>query len=514
MKFIYLGVCLILFSTAAIAQDTTKSERPQITAPPVALDWRSIKWPERSYETRTLPGGGQLYLIPSQAEKRFKVDIVFPNVVYHFPRSKRPTIGAAVDLLLQGGAGKRSYEQIDTYLRDAGISISTKLSGLGDLEVNASGLTQDFARALPIIEDVLMAPRFDKAGFDLWKQERVDEFNSLLDASTYRKQMRFIEQESFKLGFGPNHYFASFIERTSPKELNKITLKDSKAIVSEVISKTGIRIFVAGKYAAQDLKKLEQIVSRLPRKIPRQTKWLPERPLESKNDKLRVQIIQKPDMSQASISYRVNFPQFGEFNTLEKTQFYVLNEVYSSSVGVVGSSRFSKALRGDSGISYSPSAFMVPDAISPNTNVGQWRMEYQSPNERIAESVSLAQKTWNDFVTQGITKSELANSRIALMNAMLSEEKTIFNVSEQIQRSIGKDEVPSALPTEEALVKLESLEDLSAINQLAQSLSHSPNKTMVIMGNVSDKEISLIKKVAGVEVVKILDFSSVIKSLK
>ena len=508
----------LLSASQAWAQSSGSSAvtnvRPNVKTKPVPLNWRSIVWPSLDYSRVPVSGGGGLYTLPGSSGKKLRIDLLFETGVYSLPRGKRPTVGAAVDLFLQGGIGTRNFEELQQYLLENGISVSTRLSAVGYFIVTVESLTEDFPVALNVVRDLVLRPRFDRDALDLWKQERGDDFQSLLDASNSRKQNRFLEQEAMRLAFGPEHYFAQSLQRASKKSIDAISNSDVRQVARSLINRTGLNAVLSGAFSASQRDALQKLLVQIPRTEPATYRWLPERSRKETGNKLRVAIIQKNDMSQAALSLRYYFPSIGKLNRLERTRFSILREVFSASGGVVGNDRFSKAMRGDSGISYSPYASFDPDALDPNTNMALWRMNFQAPNERLAESILLARKTWTEFATQGITPEELENARTSRMNTTLATENTIFDKADEFIDDLTARTLPNSIALEMSLVRLEQERSVADVNNtLLQITSAGTVPVLVIMGNPTPEMIADIRKIPDVQVDKIVKFADLAAEL-
>lgn len=518
MKKIFVTLICSLMSTnlsgIALAQNAQgEGPRPVVSAKPIPLDWRSVNWQSLDFNRRAVPGGAALYTLKSPSARKFKIDIVFPTTVYSIKQSDRVALGAAVDLVLQGGVGKRNYDEVTNYLQEQGISLVTFLNDQY-FQISVDGLAEDFNKAYAVLEDLIFRPRFDADAITYWKQQKSDEFDSLLDASTLQKQYQFVSQEMSKALFGNDHYLGSALERRSKNAIKSVQYADVKRIHKDLINRAGLITLLSGTFTEKHETAMLKLMERVPRKNPKPTLWLAERGNVPTQKKVKVVFIQKPDMTQAAILFRYMYPHAGELNAIEESALEIAQEVYSASGGVVGNDRFSKAMRADSGISYS--AYSVYDSryLDPNTNVGLWTMTYQSPNERITESIRLAKKTWEDFRAQGVTEEELERARTTRMNMILAREETIFDKSRYILNMLLRDKVPSAIPLESKLVHLESHTDIKSVNKLLKDLVNSEAvPAIVVMGNSSQETVNALKADAGYEVVKVLEYRDLVNSL-
>lgn len=513
------GACLLAPAQFASAQTggsggALVNERPTVVSKPVPLNWRSINWPSLNYSRTAIDGGAALYSIYGETGKKIRLDFLFETGVYTLPRGLRTNLSATVDMFLQGGAGSRNYEELQKFLADNGIQVTTTTSGLGQVHISVEMLSNDFTLAMSAVEDMLLRPRFDRDALEIWKMEQSDAFQGLLDGGNARKQGRFVEQEAIRLAFGPEHYFAQALARTSKPEIEKVSSEKLRQIAGLLVNRAGLNAVLSGNINAKQEQSVLQLLRKIPRLTPVAYSWLPDRVKRTNSNKLRMTIIRKPDLSQATLTLRYYLPNIGKMNRIERTKMTILREVFSASGGVIGNDRFSKAMRADSGISYGPYASFDPEAIEPNTNTGVWRMNFQSANERLVEAVKLAQKTWEKFSSKGITQEELDNARIARINTTLATEQTVFDKVDDFIDDLQARVLPNSLGIEGALVRLEQEKDLAAVNNLLFSqMSAGTIPVLVMIGNPSESAIKELSSLGEVEISKIVNFEELAKEL-
>jgi predicted Zn-dependent peptidase len=488
------------------------NQRPAVVSKPVQLNWRSINWPSLNFSRTAVDGGAALYTIPGETGKKIRLDFLFQTGVYTLRRDWRTNLSATVDMFLQGGAGARNYEQLQKHLADNGIQVTTTTSQLGQFSITVEVLSSDFNTAVSALEDMLLRPRFDRDALEIWKMEQTDAFQAVLDGGSARKQSRFIEQEAIRLAFGSDHYFAHALARMSKPELDKVTQEKLRQIAGLLVNRAGLNVILSGNINAKQEKSILELMRKIPRLAPVSYSWMPDRLKSSGSNKLRMTIIRKPDLSQSTLTLRYYLPHIGRLNRIERTRMTLLKEVFSASGGVIGNDRFSKAMRADSGLSYSPNASFDPEVIEPNTNAGAWRLNFQSPNERLVEAVRLATKTWDTFASKGISPEELENARIARINNTLASELTVFDKVEEFLDDLQSQTLPNPLSLESSLVRLEQEKDANAINELLFSQVRAGTvPVLVIFGNPSDSAISALKSLDGVEVEKVVSFDELVK---
>ena len=254
---------------------------------------------------------------------------------------------------------------------------------------------------------------------------------------------------------------------------------------------------------------------KIPSETPLVIKWLPERSQVKASAKVLVSLIKKSDMKQSSLIFRAFFTHLGKLNTLEKIKMHLLSNVFSSQAGVVGSDRFSTALRVDSGLSYAPYAYFADNILYPNTNLGSFNLFFQSPDDRLFEAIDIAYKSWSKFINKGITEDELNRTRISLMNQMLAQEETIFDKSQNMISYLLLGKTPDVSSRETALSYLENLKDLSEINSTLFNITHySTVPVLAIMGNPGKDMIKKIQNDSRFELVRENDFEAIVNKLK
>lgn len=503
------SLCVSSMSLAQNAQ--LQSTRPTIFTKPVALDWRSVPWQTINYNRLAVDGGAAIYTLSSADELKFKVSFVFPGSVYSQPRSDRTAYGAMIDLMVLGGFGNLNFEEIENYTVEYGINLQTTLNSYGQVVVSADALARDFDRTLALLAALMLSSRFDEGALPLWKQQSLDGFQALVDANTLQKQMRFIETEANKMAFGSDHYFASLIKRVSPKEINAVEKNKIKDLFKKTITRNGLNVSLSGSFTPENIKKLEQLVAQIPRLEPKVKTWLPARTLVGSKSQMRAAVIQKKDMTQSNLTLRYYFQNLGELNPIEEVQLEILGEIFSSKGGVVGNDRFTRAMRADSGLSYSPSASFNAGVVSPNTNTGAFYLSFQSPNEKVAQAVTLAKKTWEKFVTKGVSQEELDNTRTAMMNRILASELTVFNKMDLVMDQVLRDDTPSVDPLASALVRLDAIRDAKELNAtLFHLLQGKSSPVLVVMGNPTADQMEQLEDIPELDLIEKTEIDSMV----
>jgi hypothetical protein len=482
------------------------------------LPWRKISLPSLDYARYPVEGGAGIFTLSEKGVRKFRLSFLFPNGMYNFPLERAPEVSAAAEHLVLGGAGKRSFEELDRYSTENGIGLTSSLSAQGDLIVKVEGLSSDFLKALNLVSDVLFRPRFDKSAFEIWKQEKIDEFSDLLDGGSARKQMRFMNYAMNRMSLGENHYLTQTLSRSSRRALNAINPQKFPEIISTLVGRAGLSVVLSGDFSNRDLESVKKLVRALPIGEVGTDAWLAERPqaLSHSDRKVRVAIVQKTDMAQVSAEMRILVPNAGNLNKLERVDVSLVGDVLSSSGGVVGNDRWTRAMRAESGLSYSPSAHFVDELLEPNTNVAAWRLLFQSPLNRVEEACVLAKKTWDEFSTKGVLPHEHNKSRVIKMNGSLAGEATVFDRADALEQDIARGDLPNPVATQTLLARFDAASGLHArANSTLRRLAAADLPAyLVLMGNIDNANIDKISALPGFQVVDVLPFESITKSLQ
>ena len=122
---LFLSLCpLNIYAQQAALQ----SNRPIVFTKPVALNWKSIPFESINYTQTAVDGGASIYALPDQTSLTFNIRVVLPESIYSLSPEVRTTYGALNDLLILGGFGNLTFEQIQNTLSLNGINLDTSLN--------------------------------------------------------------------------------------------------------------------------------------------------------------------------------------------------------------------------------------------------------------------------------------------------------------------------------------------------------------------------------------------------
>ena len=483
--------------------------------PSKVLDWRKIESQSLDFSRKPVEGGVGIYTLPEKAARKFRVTFLFATGMYNFPQEQSAEVGATVVNLHLGGAGKRTYEDIVNFVTKLGLGFDVALNGEGRVQLSVEGLSGDFSQAMSLVEDILLHPNFDPQAFEVWKREETDDFNALLDAGSPAKQARFMNYEMNRLTLGENHYLTQTLMRRSPAGLNTIRPANFRNIAGKLLVRTGLNVVLSGGFRDGDVLSVEKLVRKIPQSDVKPEVWLMERPSQNAGspEKVHVAIIQKTDMAQASAELRILNLNVGKINRTERVDLGILEEVFASSGGVVGNDRWTRAMRAESGLSYSASAQFSEQVLEPNTNFGIWRLIFQSPLPRVPEACALAKKTWDTFVQKGVFAEEMERARTTIMNGRLAREETFVDKAIVFENSIARGDLPNPVSAQSLLARYEAAAGLEErVNRTLNRLApvRAP-MYLVIMGNVDKTSIDKISALPEFEITEVVSFSDLVK---
>ena len=511
----FLIISFLFFSNSyGESMTNLTSERPIVFSKPVELNWKNLKWQSINYSRIPVDGGAAIYLFPSPSSLKFEITLVFPQSVFSNPPSQRIILTALSETLITGGSGNLTFEQLQNYITEYGINIGCHVNSQGQLTLNFSALPSEEKKVLDLISNILFRPSFEQRSLTYWKQNIKDSYENFIQLNALDKQMQFVDILSNTVVFGSQHYFSQYFERINPKKANLVTLESVKDLYKKLLNKNSMNVSISGNISKNFVDQFQNMIARIPSELPQIHTWLPGRDmLPYRNGKMKVLIVRKKDMTQSVISLRYYYPKLGELNSIEQKEIDILEQIFSSTGGVVGNDRFSKALRADSGISYSPHAYFNEKSLYPNTNVGTFYLNFQSPNDLFFDAVTLATKTFDQFMKDGITQEELDNTRTSMMNRNLATEQTVFYKSNFILSSINQNKISSSNPLQYNLVALNEIRDLKSVNLTLHQLSeNSVLPVLVLLGNPDEKQIEKLKKLPFIDKVEIKDINFVLES--
>ena len=510
----FLGISMGAICIHASAQnEQVNTQRPIVQAEPVALKWQDMTLDSSSYQSEYLSNGAVI-VGKKTDNKRFHLKIVFGTGVYERPQSQRPALGLVVALLNRAGAGSLHQEEYESKRKDLGLETEWSLSRNGYVTFSATALSSVATEAMALLEKHLLEPALEEKHFNVAKQKAIEEFENFLDGSSRHAQALFLEQELRKLSLGSDHFYTTVLSRISKKTLAPLSFNDIKALSLGLIQSQGTLFSYAGGVPAGFLDFLKKLSSSLKAGQTPVKLWLPGAfPARPHQSKPQIVLIKKPDMTQYAVSAHVTLLSQGKFNEIDWTYATILEDIFSSDRGVVGNDRFSKALRADSGLSYSPHAAFL-NYLRPNTNGYLWQLHFELPAGQVERGLRLALSTWGDFVNKGVTAAELNRSRVGLINSILASERTAFSEIDEVCDRWENREMVTADPRLLKLHRLDRARNLNGANALLKNVPGHSQISIALIGPATAADVSALKKSKDLNLTAVKDFTQLVKELQ
>jgi len=483
----------------------------------IEIDWRKAKWPSVNYTKTPVNGGASIYHLKEDESGITSMNFYFRTGAMTVPEDLYETYSAAASFYIEGGIGKRSYEELNKFLTQEVITLKVDLSSK-HFVVTTQFMKEDFDVVLGLLEDVFFRPNFSSKSFKVWKKNKKDFFSGFVDGASSEERSSFMRLVAHKHLLGKEHFFSNSLIRMNHKSTDRLKLSKIKSSSKYFINKSDLNVFLSGDFSEINVDKIKKLINKIPEKDPTVLKWLPNRPRNKSNNsdnKTDVILVTKKGMTQTDIHFWQLLPKIGRLNELEKAQQLLLSEIYYSTLGGIGESRFSKALRIDTGIAYFPWSQFNLDYLYPNTNVGLWKMGFQAQNNRVFEGLQVMYSTWKKIVDEGVSKGELDKSRISLINSNLTRETTVFLKMSYISSLISEGKLPTSNPWLKYILLLDQQKDVSSMNKYIKHMIDFPRSSLVVlMGDLDQQFVQKLNKSDQFRLISEIKFKDLIKEIE
>jgi predicted Zn-dependent peptidase len=500
LKIILIFTYISFFINIFASQNKIKSKNDSlIFSSPIELKWENEKWDEINFSKVTLPNRSSLYTSELKQSALFYISIIFNGGKFTVSKEEEKSLDAMLKVFYWNITHNNHPVCISGGSDNLETSFNFNENGQAVLQVK--GLKQYLEHTLQFLNCLIKNPVYHKDSIKYWKEEQISNNKYYLDANSHSYQLDLIRSEAFHLAF--NKYFNDFII----KDIEHVTEKKVLKLHQEIIQKNGLKLVYLGDTSSQNIEAIKKFMSRIPNGKPNYIKWLPEKLHAKCSSKVKAKIIIKPDMAQSNIVLNYFYPESNHLNIINMAKMNIISEAYYSAS--IGTDRFSKALRSDTGFSYSPYAFHDEDIFSRNSEGRIFSMSFESPNNKISETVFISLDTWKNFIDNGISENELNSSRNSLINQEMTKEYSILKTLDNMTYNIAENTIPAIDPTE-YIALLDSQRNTKEINSVIKNIFSEPSiPVLVIIGNPDLSEIEKLKndgRIESVEVIKLKDY--------
>lgn len=217
------------------------------------------------------------------ASSKVVIKVRFDNGSIADPADKWGLTFATASLMSQGGAGGRSYAEIQDLLYPWAADYSAlvdKQVTTFTFEVPAKFIDQFY----PIVRDVLLKPNFDQADFDRVMKQQQNFVDQIIRASSDEEYSKKALEELLFRGGNMAH-----MKQGNSASVKGITLEDVNAQYQRAFTRHNVSLGIAGNYSGDLLNKLKSDLAQLP-----DTAWTPVEPSKANTpDGIQVEIIAK-----------------------------------------------------------------------------------------------------------------------------------------------------------------------------------------------------------------------------
>jgi zinc protease len=259
------------------------------------------------------------------------------------------------DLMMQGTKNKTPLE-LEEEIENLGARIYVSASN-NDITLTVNTLARNYDKALALVEEILLEPRWDAEEFDLAKTK-------LLNGLKRNKAnpTNLVRDEFNKLIYGESHIFA-YDRRGTEETVEKITLDDLKAFYASKFSPSLAAFNISGDIAQE---KVEKSLKSLNKKWQPKEVVFPQYALPAEVDASKIYFIDVPGAKQSVIN-------IGNLSLARTDADYYPAQVMNYKLGGSFNGLVNLVLREEKGYTYGArtgfSGTDIPGSFSASTSV-------------------------------------------------------------------------------------------------------------------------------------------------
>ncbi len=385
----------IIAATALIVIASAGTSHSQIAKRP-----EQLKLPELSF---TVPDAGSMRFvlangIPVYAKADTQLPLVTVTVLfrggsYMDPPGQEGLASIAGEVWRTGGAGDRNAQQLDEDLDFLAADLSTSIDDVSG-RVRLNVMSKDLDTAMPILMDVLTAPRFQADRFAKAKDDLIQEMKKRNDDSANIEA-----REWNRLIYGDDYWVNHLPTKAS---VDAIADADCRSFVTSLARAGNVVVAVAGDFNEPALKSL---LDRTLGTLPQEASQVPPVPQPDHIQEPGVYLVDKPDVNQG----RVSVGQLGfRLGDPEQSALLVMNEILG---GGGFTSRITKRVRSDKGLAYSAGSYMT----FPVTYPGFFRALFQSKSRTCAGALGITMRLIRGMGKERVSAGELETARSSFL---------------------------------------------------------------------------------------------------
>ncbi|KFE34044.1 M16 family metallopeptidase [Thioclava atlantica] len=349
--------------------------------------------PARAIEIQevTSPGGIKAWLVENHDIPFTALDIAFKGGASLDAPGKRGAINL-MTATLEEGAGSMTSQQFAEGQEALGAQFSFDV-GDDSLDVSAQMLSDNRDKAVDLLRQALIHPRFDQSAIDRVRAQ------VLSIIASDKTDPNSIAAETFrKIAYG-DHPYGSSLNGTA-ESVKGLTQEDLFAAKDRVMSRDHMVVSAVGDITPEELgPMLDKLLGDLP----------------AKGAPMPAPVT--PKLSGGVTTVDLDSPQsvviFGQKGiAMSDPDFFpafVLNQI----LGAGGfSSRLMDEVREKRGLTYGIASYLVDKDLAKT-----WQGSFASANEKVAQAISVVKEQWQKAATGQVTDKELQDAKTYLTGA-------------------------------------------------------------------------------------------------
>ena len=355
--------------------------RPLALALAAALSLALPARAELNIQEVTSPGGVTAWLVEDHGIPFVALEIVFKGGTSLDAPGKRGATYLMTGLIEEGAGGMDS--QAFAEARDSLAASFSFDAGNDSVSVSARMLTENRDKAVALLHQALVAPRFDQSALDRVREQVLSGLRADAKSPEALAPLAFD-----RLAFGDHPYGTA--KEGTPESVSALTRDDIVAAHKGAMAHDRIYVAAAGDITAADLATLlDTLFADLPATgapMPERAPWL-----------LQPGVTVEQFPSPQSVVF---FGQRGI--TRDDPDFfaaYILNEAMG---GGRFSARLMKEVREKRGLTYGIGTYLVP-----MDHAEMYLGQFSASNDKVAEAISVVRAEWAKIAEEGLTETEL-----------------------------------------------------------------------------------------------------------
>jgi len=444
-----LIVGLALQAAGVIPDRPEKLTFPELTySPPKAADFRV-----------GLTSGPVAYLVPDRELPLVNVQILIRCGTYLEPEGKAGLADFTGHLLVRGGAGARTAEQLEERLAFLAAGLN---AGIADEQatVTLNLLSKDLPEGLALLRDVLTAPRFQTDKFELYRQQTWQNMKQRNDDSATIEA-----REQAYLSYGTNFWANRF---TTQKSIELLTPDELRAFHRRWFNPANFVVAVNGDFERDTMKAaLESLFANwpFPGEIP------PPMPTNTTLARPGVYLVNK-EVNQGRVSILLPGVQRDDpdFPALQ-----VMNDILG---GGGFTSRMLNRIRSDEGLAYGASS-TFPGGV-------RFAKPFEAAFQSKSRTVPYATQLMLDEITRISTTPVSAEELRTAQRSFIDTFPENFNTKGKIAAALARDEFTGRYARHPEFwlnwrQRIESV-TIADVQRVAAQRLHPENAVILIVG--------------------------------